>query len=198
MPRHAPEGLLEPLIRVLVRLGQLGHARDLADVDGPDPAAAVARLVPVHLGVRLRVGLGAVADADDLAPRQPAVDLLHPRHLVLLRAERQAGQEAAQRHPGRVAQDDGAERVVPRAEVVEEAVEIVRRGREVEPCWLEELVHVSVQLGHAGNDLWIVDKGGAKDAERRRRHGHFDGVVHVWAEIVKSKTLGNWDSDRHT
>ena len=100
---HVLECLLEPL-RLILRLDtQSGNVFDLADENQFDPAregaiavmlllvsSDVSSVMCVHLhgAVRFRIGLGAVADADDLLLGQPAVKLLHAFHLVFFCAQR--------------------------------------------------------------------------------------------------------------
>ena len=43
-------------------------------------------------------------------------------------------------------------------------MEVVGRGGDVEPCWIEELVDVRVQRRHGGDWGWGVDEGGVEDS----------------------------------
>lgn len=102
-----------------------------------------------------------------------------PGGFVGLRALRQGGQETGEVHPGCVPQEDGAGRVVGVDEGAEEGVEVVGGGGEVEPCWVQGVGDVGVELGHARDGLRVGDEGRAEDADGGRRHGYFDGVVDV-------------------
>ena len=166
---------VEPLLVIL--LLHVGNIGDLADVDGADPAAGVG---PVHLGVGLRVRLGRVADADEFAAREPAVDLGDAVGLVGLRALGQRLQEAGEDGPGTVAEDEGARLVVLADKSVEEWVEVVGRGREVEPYGIaESVVDLLVELAHAWDGLGLVCEGCLEDADRVGGLGDLDGIVDV-------------------
>lgn len=93
---HILERGLEPLILVLLLDPDGSNVRHLPDKDGLDPLGMCA----VHLSVGLGVALCAVADADHLLLGKPAMELLHPIHLVALGAESKVGKQARYAHPG--------------------------------------------------------------------------------------------------
>lgn len=79
----------------------------------------------VHLSVGLRVALRAVTNAEEVAFREPLVDLLHAIDFVRLGALGKIGEEAAKIHPGGVTEYEGARGIVGFAELAEEGIEIV-------------------------------------------------------------------------
>lgn len=153
----------------------LRHPGHFPDEHRFDPAGKLAAYVPVCLGIALR----AVADTDHLAPRQTRVDFLDALSLVNLRSARQRGQEAAQLHPGRFAQEDGPSRIVAVDELMEKRVEVVGRGREVEPSWLQDFRDVRVKRRHECHRGWWVDECRAENTHRGRSHGDFNRVVNI-------------------
>ena len=177
-PVHAAKCLLEAVGLVLARVGHLGHVDDLADEDGAHPA----RVGTAHVAVRFRVRLSAVADAEQLAPREPGLEFRHPVALVCLCTLRERREEAAQVHPGGIAEEDGPGWVVFAHEGGEERVQIVGRGREVKPSRIERGRDVLVECWHRFDWGGGRDEGGTKDADRRWRHGNFDCVVDICDE----------------
>lgn len=65
----------------------------------------------------------------------------------------------------------------------DEGVEVVGRGGEVEPDWVEEGLDVRVELGHSGDGGGVGDECGAEDADGGGGHGYLDGVVDVCGGI---------------
>jgi hypothetical protein len=176
LPRHAAKCRFESLVIVLARVFHLCHIRHFSDIHRFHPAGEF----PANVPVCLRVALAAVADANQLTPWQPAVNLFHPFPLVCLRAPRQGDKEPAEVHPGGFAQEDGAGGIIRMDEVVQERVQVVGRGGEVEPCRIEDLDDVSIESWHGGDRSGCIDKGGAENSHWRGGHGYFDGVVNVY------------------
>ena len=175
IPRHIPKRLLEPGIGILIRILHLRHIRHLPDEDRPDPAG----IHPADIAVGFRVALRAVADAERLPLRQPGVYLVDAAPLVGLRPLRQGREEAAEIHPGGVAEDGGALWVVLVQEGAEEGVEVVGGGGEVEPGWLQGGGELGVEFGHPCDGGGVRDEGAAEDADGGGGHGYFDRVVDV-------------------
>lgn len=94
------------------------------------------------------------------------MDLLHALALVGLRPLRQRGEEAAEFHPRGFAQEDRAGGIVRVDECVQERVQVVGRGGEVEPCGVEDFVDVGIERWHRGDRSRWVDKSGAEDTQR--------------------------------
>lgn len=136
-------------------------------------------MLAANVAVRFRVRLRAVADAEHLAPREPAVDFLHPAALVRLRALCERREEAAEVHPRRVAEEDGPGRIVFAHEGGEERVQVVGRRREVEPGRIKCGRDVFVERWHRRDRGRGRDKCGTEDADRRGCHGDFDRVVDI-------------------
>ena len=107
------------------------------------------------------------------------METLHALRLVRFCTLGQGGEEAAQVHPGGVAEDDGAGRVVCVQEGAEEGVEVVGRGGEVKPDGGEGGVNGGVEGWHAGDGGGVVDECSLEDADGGGCHGDFDRVVDV-------------------
>lgn len=75
---------------------------------------------------------------------------LYAASLVSLGSLREGGKEAAEIHPGCVAKYGGAFGVVLVQECAEEGVQVVRRGGEVEPGWVEGGGDLRVEFWHSG------------------------------------------------
>lgn len=175
MSGNALKRLIKPLLSILLlHIRQIGR---LADVDGTDPPVGVP---PVHLGVGFWVRLGRVADADEFALGEPAVDLVDAVGLVSLGTLGERLEEAAEEHPGVVAQDEAAGLVMVVDELVEERVEVVGRGGEVEPGWVLKLIvdHL-VEFRHASNGFRFIGEGGLQDTDGAGGFRDFNGVVDV-------------------
>lgn len=127
--RHILERGLEPLVLVLLLDPNSSNVRHLPDEDGLYPFGMCA----VNLSIGLGVALCAVADADHLLLGKPAMELLHPIHLVALGAESQVGKQARYAHPGGISKQQLTLRIVRITEVAQERVEIVRGGGQIEP-----------------------------------------------------------------
>lgn len=130
-PVQALESLIESLRRILRLDIHLRNPRHLSNENRSNPTG----ILPRRLAVALRVGLRAVADADEAAVGEPRVDFLDAGDFVVLCPLRERGDQAAEVLPAGVAENDGALRVVIVAEAFEEWVEVVGRGGEVEEGW---------------------------------------------------------------
>lgn len=105
--------------------------------------------------------------------------LLDTAPLVSFGALRERGEEAGEVHPGCVAEYGGAFGVVLVQEGAEERVEIVGRGGEVEPGWVEGGGDLGVEFWHSGDGGGVGDEGAAEDADGGGGHGYFDRIVNV-------------------
>lgn len=59
-------------------------------------------------------------------------------------------------------------------ELAEKRVQVVRRGGEVEPGWIEGGGDLSVEFWHSGYWGGVRHEGAAEDADGGRGHGYFD------------------------
>ncbi len=64
-------------------------------------------------------------------------------------------------------------------ECAEEGVQVVGRGGEVEPGWVEGGGDLGVEFWHSGYGGRVRDEGAAEDADGGGGHGYLDGVVDV-------------------
>ena len=109
------------------------------------------------------------------------MDLDQSGNLVGFCALRKGGQEAAEIHPGSLAEEDGSRGIVRVDEGMEEWIEVVGRGGEVGPYYGRGklLLDVGVELRHAWDRGGVGDESGAEDADWGGGHCDFDGVVDV-------------------
>lgn len=103
---------------VVVDLSDAGH---LADVDGTHPLG----VFPIYFTIGLRIALGAVSNADELALGKPLVNLFHAADLVRLSSLCKIGKESPKIHPRGVTEDQSACRVVCFAKLPQKRIEVV-------------------------------------------------------------------------